>query len=171
MPDRRIGTARASLEFAPGARVTFEQKLEVSLDCYVCRRRDRTVVFRADEAAGICTPTRHPFPGRMLSFESGTQGNTHVASISFEYDYERFGDAKYPDEQRYIAFEPGAPSWARVSFEVTCPACERRSGHSTQNNIVRPWRCACSCGHFLYSETTEMPQLSWHPAAPNPPSE
>lgn len=166
MSAHRIGIIRASLEFVPNAVVAFDRKLEVSLDCHVCQRRDRTVIFRPGETHGICTPTKHAFPGRILNVESRVEGNAHIAIFLFEYEHEPFRDTKYPDERRYATMELGAPSWARVSFDVTCPACGERSQHSTQNNIVRPWRRMCKCGRPLYAETAEMPQLSWRPAEP-----
>lgn len=162
----RIGIVRASLDFVPDAVVAFDRKLEVSLDCHVCQRRCRTVIFRSGETHGICTPTKHDFPGRILNVESRVEGSAQVAVFVFEYEHEPFRDAKYPDERRYGTMGLGAPTWARVSFDVTCPACRKRSQHSTQNNIVRPWQCLCKCGCPLYSETVEMPQLSWRPAEP-----
>ena len=166
MSAHRIGIVRASLEFVADAQVAFDETLEVSLDCHVCRRRCRTVIFRPGASDGICTPTRHAFPGRILNVESRAEGNAHIAIFLFRYEHEPFRDAKYPDEQRYGTKELGAPTWARVSFSVTCPGCGTRSEHSTQTNLVRPWRCICNCGRPLYAETAEMPQLSWRPAEP-----
>lgn len=154
-----------ALEFVPGAHVSFDQGLEVSLDCYACQRRCRTIIFKPDKSAGICTPTSHEFPGRLLNFESRSEGNVQVAVLLFEYEHEAFRDAKYPDEVRYRSTDAGSPTWARVSFAVTCPACGQRTQQSTQNNICRPWRCVCrTCRQPLYFETEEMPQLSWRPA-------
>ncbi len=154
MSAARIGIVRASLEFVSNAVVAFDRKLEVSLDCHVCQRRCRTVIFRPAETHGVCNTTKHAkhaFPGRILDVESRVEGNAHVAVFLFEYEHEPFRDAKYPDERRYETMELGAPTWARVSFDVTCPACGERSQHSTLNNIVRPWRCVCNCGRVLYS--------------------
>jgi len=102
----------------------------------------------------------------MLNVEFRKEGDAHVAVYLFQYEYTPFRDTKYPDERRYQTMERGAPTWARVSFEVTCPRCGKCSQESTQNNNVRPRRCLCMCGNLLFNETVEMPQLSWRPADP-----
>jgi hypothetical protein len=159
MSPRRTGTIYAELEFASRAVVDFSPDLEVSLDCHVCRRCHRTVIFRSGALHGVCTPTRHDFPGRLLSSEASERADWRSSRYLIDYEYVPFRDAKYPES----APSEGAPTWARVSFKVKCPACGVVSPHSTQNNIVRPWRCTCKCGGHLYNESLPMPTLSWQP--------
>ena len=62
----RVAEIAVRLEFARNASVSFGDPLELSLDCSVCRRCRQTVGFREGRAEGVCTPTGHPFPGRIV---------------------------------------------------------------------------------------------------------
>lgn len=140
-----------SLNFSKGAKVTFSDTLEVSLDCCVCRRSMRTIVLEAGRAEGTCTPTGHPFPGRIVGKRAGARS----VEYRIEYRYEPFEDAKYP-----VRRPQPCPGWARVSFTVTCPRCGASEEGSVQNNAHRPWTARCGCGQPLYTLTKEMPRLS-----------
>lgn len=153
---KRQGIAKIKIDFEERVAVTFRLRLEVSLDCFICRRRHRTVVMKAAGEPGICTPTQHAFPGSLLQVSAvGPE-----SLFTFVYDYEPFTDQKYPDERRYAQWEKGAPSWVRVSFDVACPSCGLTTERSTQTNLVRPWDCFCKCGRRLYSDR-HVPQLMW----------
>ena len=68
-------------EFPPGAVVTFCDPLKVSLDCSVCRRCHRTIVFREGHAEGICTPAT-PSPARSRANTSGVMLRLHTLCTS-----------------------------------------------------------------------------------------
>ena len=157
IPMLRVAKVTVRIAFATGAAVTFSDRLEVSLDCCICRRCRRTVIFFEGEAEGRCTPTGHTF-GRLTGKEVTQNGS--VASVVYRvvYWYEPFLDAKYPDKRQ----PSGRPQWARVRFEIVCPKCVSVKKDSTQNNIVRPYVCSCQqCGCVLYTEQDEQPVLSW----------
>lgn len=135
--------------------IEFVQPLEVSLDCYVCQRRMRTVIFTATTPA-YCTPTKHDFDARLLAVELSEDS----AVYTFEYTYIPFTDAKYPDEQRYASFEKGSPAWVRIYFIAQCPKCGKETEDSTQSNLVRPRSQRCSCGHLLFMDNAP-PQITW----------
>jgi hypothetical protein len=145
----------ARFAFAQGATVTFSDTLEVSLDCCVCHRCWRTVIFQLGGIDGKCTPTSHSFPGKLVAKDVGREGLEAFVAYLIEYQFEPFEDVKYPDR---IPAE--LPTWGRVGFEVICPRCGEVSWQSTQNNIVRPWTQKCKCGLPLFTETVEMPGLS-----------
>ena len=171
----RIGFARTELTIGSGSKfVAVDGPLEifvsgnkialppfeVSLDCMVCRRTDRTVNFAHVGREGECTPTGHAFPGRLLELRTTDSG----AAATFRYSFEPFIDTKYPDRQRIFGWEPGAPTWARFNFLVTCGSCGACIEESTQTNLVRPWSCSCgSCGAKLFDDLAP-PTLSWEPA-------
>jgi hypothetical protein len=152
----RIAQVTARFAFARGATVTFNDTLEVSLDCCICHRCHRTVIFQVDGVEGKCTPTGHAFPGKIVAKEVGWDGSLALAVYRLEYWYEPFSDAKYPGHRK----PAGRPTWGRVGFEVTCQGCGQVNRQSTQNNIVRPWTYQCQCGQTLYTETAEMPEFS-----------
>ena len=142
----------ARFEFAAGVTATFNDDVEVSLDCCICHRCHRTVKFHVEGVEGTCTPTRHAFPGKLLGKTSGPS----FVLYRLEYWYEPFTDAKRSDHDT----PTGYPRWARVGFELVCPNCGRYQACSTQTNLVRPWVYKCGCGHTLYTETDEMPTVS-----------
>jgi uncharacterized protein (TIGR02996 family) len=152
----KIAVVQASFAFAAGSMVSFADGVEVSLDCYVCRRCHRTVYFQPDGGQGKCTPTGHPFPGYWLGKEKISEGAIVSARYRVAFHIESFLDAKYPQHRKPSA----RPTWARVGFEVVCPRCGHANRGSVQNNIVRPWTWRCQCGQHLYTEVDEMPVLS-----------
>jgi hypothetical protein len=153
---KRLGRASTTLTLGPGASLVIAAPLEVALDCPVCQRRRRTVVFSAAGEAGTCTPTGHSFPGILLRLE--VRGES-ISSL-FSYEYTPFVDAKYRDECRYAGFERGAPTSVRFNFVVMCGCCGARDWESTQSNIRRPWIKLCGCGAALFEDNT-APSLSW----------
>ena len=88
----RSAAISARFAFADGAAVTFSDTLEVSLDCCICHRCRRTVVFKVGGVEGKCTPTGHPFPGKIV----GVEASANSVVYRLEYWYESFEDAKYP---------------------------------------------------------------------------
>ena len=148
----RVAQISAQFAFADGAVVTFSDTLEVSLDCCVCHRCRRTVIFKIGGVEGKCTPTGHPFPGKIVCMEA----NANSVVYRLEYWYEPFEDAKYPERRK----AQDRPTWGRVGFDVECPKCGQANRQSSQNNIVRPRTCHCKCGQVLFTESDEMPMLS-----------
>ncbi len=135
--------------------IEFVEPLEVSLDCYLCQRRRRTIVFK-DVTNAYCTPTKHRFDGRLISKQCGADSAVYI----IEYNYISFTDKKYPDEERYAAFEKGSPVWARINFIAKCPRCGKQTQLSTQSNLVRPSSRSCRCGHKLFIDNAP-PQIIW----------
>ena len=152
----RIAEIAVRFDFAPGTAVTFCDPLELSLDCPVCRRCRRTVVFREGQTEGKCTPTGHAFPGRIVSKEVSRSDAAASVVYRVPYRYEPFVDAKYPDRQ-----PTGEPSWSRVTCEISCPSCEQVGKASTQTNLVRPRVYRCKCGRVLFTERDVQPALAW----------
>jgi hypothetical protein len=148
----RRAEVSAWFALAPGVSAAFSETLEVSLDCCICHRCHRTVVFQAGGFDGKCTPTGHSFPGKLIGKEPGPTSVVY----RLEYWYEPFADAKYPDRRT----PTGWPTWGRVELEVVCPSCGQAQRCSTQTNIARPLVCRCRCGYELYIESEKMPVLS-----------
>ena len=127
----RVAEVAVQFEFAAGATISFGDPLELALDCPICRRCRRTVVFREKHTAGKCTPTGHSFPGQIIAKEVAQSGL--VASIIYRvmYIYELFIDVKYPE----IRESSGEPTWGRVAFgNNRGPQC----GHVTASRSPRP---------------------------------
>lgn len=154
------------LPLDPGVGVIFGDELEVSLDCSHCVRTDRTVIFTLGATTAECCPgsaqrtdeVHPPFPGRIVTRVVRRGNGSATATYRLEYDVTRFDDAKYGPDQRPWS---GYPTWARVSFVVTCPNCGSVEKASTQSNIVRPFSRSCDCGYVFFVERREMPVLRW----------
>lgn len=173
---KRLGTIAVQFDIAGCEIIAAHEGCEISLDCFVCRRRARTVVFSELDTPGICTPTGHQFPGVLDEVLVTDVG----ADFRIVYEYVPFVDAKYPDETRYDSIEKGAPSWARTRIQIRCISCGRESEEFTQSNFVRPrkkglrmWKSPlhrrCSALYrmeFIWRNLTR--RCSWRGAASRP---
>jgi hypothetical protein len=152
----RVAEIAVQFEFADGATISFGDPLEVALDCPICRRCWRTVVFHEGHTEGKCTPTGHSFHGYIIAKEEAQSGPVASVIYRVRYSYEPFTDAKYPG----VRETSGEPTWGRVAFEVACSRCGHITKASTQTNIRRPWASRCECGCVLYTEWVEQPVLT-----------
>lgn len=156
----RIAKIAVDLPLGEGVIAIASKKIEISLDCPDCQRKRRTVVFQEGESHGVCTPTGHWFRGVVLSKRQQEERGLFAVEYEVEYQYEPFIDGKYPDRLPYYGPSEGIPTWARVSFIITCPRCQATVARSTQTNLVRPHTEKCGCGHDLLTHDAP-PSLSW----------
>lgn len=145
-------SVKVILNIYDGVKVSADDLLELSLNCFVCERTRRTVFLRVGEETGICTPTKHLFPAKILTKETLSETKSVELNYQVEYWFAPFVDRKYKESAQDIL------TWSRVHFHITCPKCGEAKTLSVQNNTVRPWICYCSCGYELYSETEEYPK-------------
>ena len=147
-----------TLSPAQGVILSFDQYLEVALDCADCGRIQKTVVFDIPGELGQCTPSGHTFDGNIGRKQVEAVGDrgriTYRCVIPLSYEYQSFLDSKYSTPSS------PTPAWARVFFTASCPDCGRSSRLSTQNNIVRPYTCGCACGKALYTEEDPQPTFT-----------
>ena len=161
---RYVCTVEAPIEVREGVLVEFANELEVSLACPDCERGGRTIIMFTDEEKSYCTPTRHPFPGHIISIEAPAPERVRTglwrwkysatARYHIEYEFRPFTD---PED--FLVNLWRKPTWARVSFTVTC-SCGLSKKASTQNNLVRPFSVVCPCGNPLYYEKQEIPRFT-----------
>jgi hypothetical protein len=147
--------------------VKFADTIEVSLDCSHCLRTDRTIDFVVGSAFGQCNPgsakrlgdVHPPYPGRIVQRVVQRSDSGPVSVIyRLEYEVDHFEDAKYGSALRPWS---GYPTWAYISFTLTCPTCGTVNQAETQNNLVRPFSHSCTCGYEFCIERREMPRLRW----------
>lgn len=151
-------------------RIAFDRRVELQLDCHICRRTERTVVLDETEAESYCRKTRHPYPGRVTGIsvrEEQRSGRSLVeATYAVEYQFRKFRDAKY----RWLKTSKPYRYWRRVGFTLTC-ACGREQHVSIQPNEERPWTTTCDCGTPLLFQVDEIPLISGEREALPPPTE
>ncbi len=148
-----IADVKVILKTSDRVKVRADDTLELSLNCFICERSRRTIILNANKQSGICTPTKHLFPSKILEKEVCGNSNSIEIKYKVEYWFAPFVDKKYNEMAQDIL------KWGRVHFYVTCPKCGEEKKSSIQNNIVRPWTCFCNCGFTLYSETEEYPKF------------
>lgn len=149
-----VALVEASFALEPGCGILFEDEVEVRLDCPVCRRTGRTIVFNAMAGTAVCTPTGHRFPGMLEDKARSEDAGRPVVTYRLRYQTAPFYDV---DEH-----EPSVPhpTWGRVHFLLACPKCGQRNSNSAQNNIVRPFTHACvRCRTKLWTDSEEMPRF------------
>ena len=136
--------------------LSFEQQLEVALDCALCGRTHRTVIFDTSGESGRCTPSDHAFHGQVSPLvvveKRGLFRRKVECTFRLNYEYSPVLDRKYPHH-----VSSPLPTWGRVHFKATCPRCHAVSECSIQNNATRPETYVCKCGYLLYKETKEFP--------------
>jgi hypothetical protein len=143
----------APLHTTQGVTIELNEPLEVSLDCLQCRRTERTIIFKEASTSAVCTPTGHPFPGRITAHNLTISGDITTMRYCIHYEIADFIDRKRDEPS--VAH----PTWARIHFTLTCPSCGGTSKNSVQNNLHRPHRCVCACGQVLFRDDTEIPHF------------
>ncbi|WP_436493695.1 hypothetical protein [Actinokineospora sp. HUAS TT18] len=162
---------------AARAHFFWTKRVEFSHDCFVCRRRGRTVLLDHGASEGRCLSTRkpaelvgrgihsyedvsfiHPAPVRISGFDVAESRTDDVVERTLRCRitswWAPFQDAKDPDEAGTV---PTAYPWVRLEYTVGCFACYD-NGHTEalsrtggiQSNLVLPSADTCpTCGQTL----------------------
>ena len=91
---RKIVHVHTTLELGDGVLLEADDRLELSLDCFVCRRCHRTIGLRMGLDEGVCTPTNHHFPGSILSRDVKTSASSTSVAYVVEFWFAPFEDIK-----------------------------------------------------------------------------
>ena len=141
----KIVRVHTTFELGKGVLLDADDKVQLSLDCFVCRRCHRTIGLRMGLDEGICTPTNHPFPGLILSKDIETSGSKASIAFVIEFWFAPFEDIKRGGEAI------GARQWARIKLILNCPRCKTQNSMSVQTNMIRSATQKCGCGFELFS--------------------
>lgn len=153
----RIASITVSISLNEGVSATAEKAIAISLDCSDCLANKRTVVFEEGVNHGVCHSSQHWFRGVWLRSDEQIANGRFEVTYEVLYQYEPFIDVK-PGPS--AGPSEGAPTWARVYFNLLCPRCKASQRASTQSNLVRPCVHTCECGFELYTDDAP-PALSW----------
>jgi hypothetical protein len=146
-----VAEVSARFAFAEGAGVTFSDSLEVSLDCCICHRCRRTVLFQLGSVEGKCTPTGHPFPGKLVGRGVGSGSRWSVPGAA-----SRLGAVPRPTSCGRATPTAGAASGCTRSW-TRCQCC-RWPSKGTPNQTLQQTAGACS---YNQSSRAPTPLLSW----------
>jgi hypothetical protein len=140
--------------------IVFNNSIELSLDCFICKRKGRTVLFTETPPAAVCIKTEHPFPGKLFKFNTQKKEfeNSQIikAVYSSEFEYRDF-----MDEKDQLPSEDILPSWGRIGAKITCSSCHTMTEIFIQNNLRRPIEQKCRCGRVLYIDKKPQPHFSF----------
>lgn len=61
--------------------IELKDTILVSLDCFRCKRSGRTVVMYKEQEKTFCTPTKHRFPGSIISIDVSDRKKVDLSSM------------------------------------------------------------------------------------------
>lgn len=128
----------------------WQPRLELSLDCFVCGRTDRTTSFQQGQEHALCSADdkhpEHPTAARIAAFDVTSERERTALRAVVDHWWAPFHDAK---RNRAAAALPLSP-WVRLYLGYYCPQTRQSGAFSTQTNLIRPVAEACRhCDHPL----------------------
>ncbi|SDT16771.1 hypothetical protein [Actinoplanes derwentensis] len=159
LPSVEITTVLELAE-APFHNLHWTKKIELSLDCFVCRRNGRTTMLEYGSEEGICSGDsafpRHPAAARISAFDVTSEETRTTLRVVAEHWWAPFDDTKHQQPSVALTSAP----WVRLYLGYLCPAPGSAGGKfSTQTNLVRPSSYRCDqCGETL-ARSDEAPRL------------
>ncbi|BCY08393.1 hypothetical protein [Actinoplanes sp. L3-i22] len=160
-------TAVLGLGGARSHNVHWTGRIEISLDCFVCRRNGRTTEVQHGDEEGSCSGdgrpgwiARHPAPVRVSAFDStdlegsGESGRTVLRAVVDQW-WAPFHDAKRDEPALALTARP----WVRLHLGYLCPEPLGAGTFSTQTNLGRPHTVGCAqCGEPIATDH-ETPRI------------
>jgi hypothetical protein len=146
--------------------ITPNNVLELSLDCHICQRTDRTIIFEKNKTP-ICRKTGHTIEGNAIFQQKTLTPATNHYNLSGDVQQAVLTYRVNFDYQPFIDQESKVPSsptskWGRMSFTLQCPVCNTKTKFSTQSNLKHPIEFHCKkCQHLLAIDTTEQPTYQY----------
>jgi len=151
---RREGV-QLHLSVVNGVGIEVVQQVEVSKQCRVCNKDDRTLIFLPPDEDGegeggrsgiaTCRGKNHGDVGFIEEWSGdrrSASGGTFLYSLTFVITY--------PSTRHDMA-----STWARVVFLLTCP-CGEQTRYACQNNISRPHPVKCEgCGELVATDSNK----------------
>jgi hypothetical protein len=148
----------------------WDGSIDFRYDCFVCRRKERTVRLRLGDEEGRCVTARkpddlippgihsfedvsfvHPAPIRVSGFDVGQRRDAdrdfHRVRCQLSYWWAPFDDAKNDKAATVLAPHP----WVRLDYGLGCRACYQ-AGH--EHAIGVPGRCSIQTNTLWPVETS-----------------
>jgi hypothetical protein len=184
-----LGTVLVSVEVVAevfvgrDAHFFWDRAVEFSYDCFVCRRRRRTVRLRHGDEEGRCVSQRkppeliprgvhsfeevsfvHPAPIRVTGFNTAQRRDQdrdrYTLRCQIRYWWAPFDDAKDQEPATTLTDNP----WVRIHYGLGCRSCDRAGREdgltspgqqSIQTNMVWPVVATCpTCERTLLTAET-----------------
>lgn len=152
-------TAVLALGDAPVHNVHWQGHLDLSLDCFVCRRTDRTTVLQHGAENGTCSGSRktgpHPAAVRISAFDSTSERDRTLLRAVVDYWWAPFHDVERDRPALALTRAP----WVRLHLGHLCPEPAKSGTFSVQSNLVRPRTSTCEHCAAAIAHSHEAPRL------------
>lgn len=124
--------------------VHWQERLELSLDCFVCQRTGRTTFFRYGQEQALCSADEkypeHPTAARIAAFDVTDERERTTLRAVVDYWWAPFHDEK----RDRTATALSCPPWVRLYLGYYCPRARQDGAFGIQTNVSRPLHEICS---------------------------
>jgi hypothetical protein len=152
-------TAVVHLVEAPFHNVHWRDDFEFKLDCFICRRTDRTTGLKHGAEQGMCSGDskipEHPAAVRVAAFDHTSERERKSLRTVVDYWWAPFQDAKRDRPAQALTRTP----WVRLHLGYLCPEAPRPGTFSTQTNLVRPQTISCEHCTAPIARSDEAPRI------------
>jgi hypothetical protein len=135
----------------------WQEKLMISLDCFVCERVERTTLLRWGSERGNCWADeehgQHFAPARISSFDSTIRAEELALRAVVDYWWAPFHDVKRDQDALPLG------RWVRLSLGYYCAQHEQSGEGSIQTNVVRPSTLICQYCGVAVATSSAAPNL------------
>ncbi|WP_331755659.1 hypothetical protein [Streptomyces sp. NBC_01643] len=125
----------------------WQPKLELSLDCFICERTERTTSFEYGQEHAVCSGDQkhpqHPAAARIAGFDVTHEQERLILRAIVDYWWAPFHDTKRATASTAMT------RWVRLYAAYLCPHSQQTGAFSTQSNVVHPVSQTCRCGQPL----------------------
>jgi hypothetical protein len=125
----------------------WNDRVELSLDCFICERVGRTTVLERGAERAVCTADedhgKHYCAAQITAFDHAQRSQSLSLRVLVDFWWAPFHDPKR--DLRAIA--PSSIPWVRLTLGFHCPEAQQAGQDSIQTNMVRPVNLSCQhCG-------------------------
>ncbi|MET8229332.1 hypothetical protein ABZS77_01460 [Micromonospora sp. NPDC005298] len=152
-------TAVLTVSDSPFHNLHWTGDVELSLDCFICRRTGRTTRLRHGAEHGTCSGDsrtgQHPAAARISAFDRTSEEKRTLLRVVVDYWWSPFHDAKRDQPSLALTRVP----WVRLHLGYLCPEPVQSGTFSTQSNTVRPEAHRCEHCSEPVAHSHEPPRI------------
>lgn len=151
-----ISAVLSGLEKAHRDRLSWERTIELSLDCFVCERVDRTTVLKWGAERAVCVSGRddqHFTAARIAAFDVTSEEDRLMVKSVVDFWWAPFHDAKRGNPATPVS------RWVRLHYGRFCPHKESSGKGSIQTNVQRPGPVHCGECKTRIATDAEAPSI------------
>lgn len=137
--------------------VHWRPRLELSLDCFICRRTGRTTVLGHGSERALCSGDDEPHDtaARIAAFDQTDEKERTILRAVVDYWWAPFVDSQRDREGAPLPRTP----WVRLAVGYLCPDQQQPGEFSIQSNAVRPFTAACTRCSATIGTSDEAPRI------------